>query len=337
MDLDAWLAETIVDAPCGPDLEYDPEFLSFEQATRGKAEQQFGDTVIAAEGPDWRAVERRGASLFMRTKDLRVSAQIVRAWVHIHGIRGLADGLAFTRALLDRQWDFVHPRLEIDGEYDALPRANALAVLGDFEGLVSDLRQANLLQITGYTVSVHDAESILTCLQGAATDPQGLGREQLVNILGKEFAAGNSVLCALQDARADLEVIRSLCLERMGPEFAPDLAALSGLLDLLARPLGGASTEEVDEGTDDPHFGAEVSPMALGGRPGSEVHSREDALRALDLVRSYLERSEPTNPAVLFIRRAEKMMTMGFMDIIRELAPDSVGQLEMITGAKRED
>ena len=43
-------------APCGEDLEYDPAFMALEEAARGKPEQQFGDTVIPAQAPDWRQV-----------------------------------------------------------------------------------------------------------------------------------------------------------------------------------------------------------------------------------------------------------------------------------------
>jgi type VI secretion system protein ImpA len=32
--------------PCGENLEYDADFQAMEQAMQGKAEQQFGDTII---------------------------------------------------------------------------------------------------------------------------------------------------------------------------------------------------------------------------------------------------------------------------------------------------
>ena len=44
------------DAPCGPDLEYDPEFQSLEQAGAGTPERQYGDKVFPAEPPDWPTV-----------------------------------------------------------------------------------------------------------------------------------------------------------------------------------------------------------------------------------------------------------------------------------------
>ena len=66
-----------------------------------------------------------------------------------------------------------------------------------------------------------------------------------------------------------------------------------------------------------------------------DIRSREDALRALERVCDFLARNEPTNPAPLLIRRAQRVMTMPFLDIIRELAPDAAGQVETITGSPK--
>ncbi|WP_224052300.1 type VI secretion system ImpA family N-terminal domain-containing protein, partial [Burkholderia cepacia] len=52
------LADVAPDAPCGANLEYDAEFLQLQERATPRAEQQYGDTVIPAEAPDWRAVER---------------------------------------------------------------------------------------------------------------------------------------------------------------------------------------------------------------------------------------------------------------------------------------
>jgi type VI secretion system protein ImpA len=66
-----------------------------------------------------------------------------------------------------------------------------------------------------------------------------------------------------------------------------------------------------------------------------DIRSREDAIRALERVCDFLARNEPTNPAPLLIRRAQRVMTMPFLDIIRELAPDAAGQVENITGTSQ--
>ncbi len=63
-----------------------------------------------------------------------------------------------------------------------------------------------------------------------------------------------------------------------------------------------------------------------------EIRSRDDALRLLDKVSEFLERNEPTNPAPLLIRRARRLMTMSFVDIMREMAPEGMDSIEKIAG-----
>jgi type VI secretion system protein ImpA len=53
IDVESLLQQTAEQPPCGPDLEYDAAFRELEQAARRKPEQQFGDTVVAAEEPAW--------------------------------------------------------------------------------------------------------------------------------------------------------------------------------------------------------------------------------------------------------------------------------------------
>ncbi len=60
--------------------EYDADFLAMEQASRGKAEQQFGSTIIPAEPADWNRVEKLATSLLERTKDIRVMLALTHAW-----------------------------------------------------------------------------------------------------------------------------------------------------------------------------------------------------------------------------------------------------------------
>jgi type VI secretion system protein ImpA len=339
MDIEQWLSEIAGDDPCGSDLEYDNEFLAFEQLSRGKPEQQYGDTVIPAEDPDWRALDRAAEALFKRSKDLRVAATLARAWTRLRGMQGFADALELTHALLERHWDGVHPRLEIDGEYDPVPRANAIGTLADPEGLMRDLRAATLLPIPGSPILVRDAEAAL--LPGAVQgEGATLSRGQLTGMLNTARADGSPELAELMRARDTLDGIRILCLDKLGPESSPDFNALTSLLALLTSPMqdaqGGA-----EGATDSATGGYQETPgdmpvRAPGAALSGDIRSREDASRALSMVCDYLERHEPTNPAPLLIRRAQRMMTMDFMAIISELAPDSVNQVEMVTGTHRE-
>lgn len=334
MDIEKLLSEVASDPPCGPDLEYDSEFLAFDQLSQGKPEQQYGDTVIPAEDPDWRAVDRAANSLLERSKDFRIVCILTRAWTRMHGMAGFADGLALTQGLLDRYWDAAHPRLEIDGEYDPVPRANALSILGNADGLLRDFRAAALIQGVGAPILVREAEGILGA---GANDNPVMSRAQLATLLVNAHASGHPDLLALLRAQEILKSINQTCLDKLGPESTPDFTVMLGLIGHVLYPiLNQQQNAEADEASSE----AEVSdsnpdPAAQGASKPitGEIRSRQDVDRVLNLVCAYLERHEPTNPAPLLIRRAQRMMGMDFMAIINELAPDSISQVRMVTGS----
>ena len=91
LDVDTLLEPVSDDSPCGPNLEYDDAYASFERSARGKAEQQYGETIIPAEDPNWREVRRLGLELVLRTKDLRVACLLVRGLLETEGLRELAS------------------------------------------------------------------------------------------------------------------------------------------------------------------------------------------------------------------------------------------------------
>ena len=72
---------------------------------------------------------------------------------------------------------------------------------------------------------------------------------------------------------------------------------------------------------------------ATASRQPGTINSREDASRALERVCEWIERNEPSNPAPLLIRRAQRLMSKSFIDIIRDLAPGGVEDIEKLAGS----
>jgi len=63
-----------------------------------------------------------------------------------------------------------------------------------------------------------------------------------------------------------------------------------------------------------------------------EVQSRDDVLAMLDKICSYYERNEPSSPVPLLMQRARRLVTMNFVDLIRDLADKGMPQIEAIAG-----
>ena len=339
IDVDAFLAPVNDTAPCGEDLEYAPAFLALEEAARGKTEQQFGDTVIAAQEPDWRAMHEQAVALFQRTRDLRVAIHLLRANTRLNGFAGFASGIKLVRGLVEQHWDAVYPRLDASDNNDPTMRLNALAPLADPTGMLADpgsvladLRQAVIgsardgLTVRQFELGLGKAEP--------NSNESGLSASGVADALSTASQQYPELLDQLVGVHADVRSIEAVIDARVGAANGPQLRQLRLLTQHLAQAAeaqrGGADL-------------ASESAVAQGGaapaarQSGSAaINSRDDAIKALDRVCEWIGRNEPTNPAPLLIRRAQRLMGKSFLEIIRDLAPDGLKDVERIAGVDSE-
>lgn len=63
-----------------------------------------------------------------------------------------------------------------------------------------------------------------------------------------------------------------------------------------------------------------------------DINSRADVVRALEKICSYYERHEPSSPLPLLLQRCKRLVPLGFVDILRDMAPDALSQVELIAG-----
>jgi type VI secretion system protein ImpA len=334
IDVQALVAPISDDAPSGPDLEYDPEFVELETVSRGKAEQQFGDTVIPAEEPEWRDVASRAESLLGRSKDLRVGVLAARAATRMDQIEGLSAGLELIKELTERYWDTLHPDLDHDDNDDPTMRLNALAPLADPETFLRDVRGVYLVASPQHgRVAVRDiliADNKLP----AAADETPMGATQIAGIVQAAGAENPQPLQAALTALEHLKALESFLSDKGVTSQAPDLRPLRDMLQSAAKVATEAlraSGGEVEGGEGEAAEGGEAgegAPKRISG----QILTREDAIRVLENVCKFIEQSEPSNPAPLLIRRAQRLMSRNFMEIIQDLAPESVEQIKKLAG-----
>ena len=322
IDTDTLLAPVDADTPCGDNLEYDADFLAMARAATGKAEQQFGSTIIPEEAPDWVQVERLASSLLARTKDLRVMLYLTRAWTQLRGLPGYADGLTLIHQAILRYWDALQPPLEFDGEADPLFRINALADLGDKAALAASVRAAPLLKSAAGEISLRDAGALLDgSKQECPNFPGGRARLQaLVMHIANTLAASRS------------EVTRHL-----GESALPEMSALTKVFSLVAlasqseAPAATEADATQETAAEQPPAAVQSASASLNWR-SAQIQSRDDAQLMLDKVKNYFRLHEPSHPAPLMIDRVQRLITLDFMQIVRDLAPDGLNQLETILG-----
>jgi type VI secretion system protein ImpA len=321
--------------PSGDDLEYDPAYMALEAAAQPKAEQQFGDTVIAAVEPEWRSLIGDATGLLQRSKDLRVAVLALRAAVRTQGIQGLALGLTLINELTEKFWDTVHPQLDAEDALDPTMRLNALAPMSDPSMVLRDVYDCLIGTSRNVgPIRVRDVAIAQGKLVATSADPS-YSAAQIEGGLQDIHTSEPALLEAVVNTAALVQKLQSLIAEKTGRVDEPDLKPLRSITYLLRQ------TYEAATGSSAPEDGAVAgdsgtAEAGTGGAVRGEIKTRQDALLMLDKVITFLERTEPGNPAPLLIKRAKRLVGVSFMDIMADLAPDSVNSIQIVTGKSQD-
>lgn len=330
IDIDALLTPVTDDLPQGSALDYDGDFLALERDLEGQPEQQYGETLIPAQQPDWPKALQAAQHLLGRSKDFRLAVTITRALTHIAGPQGTLQGLELVEAMLERYWHCAHPSLSEDGEEDLLPRSNALAALAAGSGLLGDLRDTEVPSRQLGRLKLGVLERIA---QAREDGKEPFKREQLPKFLQDELTTGNAALAALPSIKARIISLQQQLGQCLGSAHAPDFSPLLALLEPLCprAVMNEPTTDSLSSAPPQEPNG----PWATADT--GAAGSREQAIAMLDAVCDYLERSEPANPAPLLIRRARNMIGADFLTILRDLAPAGLQEAERIAGLSKDN
>ena len=317
---------------------------------RASPNSSTGDTIIAAEEPDWREVQAQALALLERSRDLRVLGHLAVARLHLGGLPDYAETLSLVQQLIETRWDEVHPQLDPEDDNDPTLRANALLQLGH-PGLVQkylrDLPLANSPRLGQYSWrDVAIAASLIP-----SSDPD----KPSESVIRSAFQDSNPERLAglRQAAEIAAQQVRGICNAfdaRAGSGNGPDLDELIKLLTQMAQFIqryaiatdGDAAAAEAAEAATESQPGA-PAPAGAVQRPAvvtaaalTEVTTRADALRLLDLVSQYYQRNEPSSPLPFLIDRARRLADKNFLDILRDMAPDGLLQAQNVTGIRDE-
>ena len=326
--LSTWL-EPLPGEATGEDLEYDPSFLELSQAVAGKSETQFG----AAEPPAWPVARELAESLFGQTRDLRVAMLWGRAVINLEGLEGLAKALYLIHGLLENFWDALHPRPDPD-DGDTFARMSVLSGLDSIDDLLGDVRQSQLIvdrRLGG--LRMRDVEIALTRLT-PRPDDSGTTAGQITGMLGDMPDLNERLKQAVEESLQGLKSLQSLMNDRFGTGSAVEVKNLRMMLTGMQSLLPDAveTADGMSEEGGEPSEGAGAPTRRGNGGGMGSIESRQDAVRAINLVCAYLERWEPTNPAQLLLRRAERLIDKNFLQLVRDLAPDAVNDVARILG-----
>jgi type VI secretion system protein ImpA len=244
-----------------------------------------------------------------------------------------------VRGIVENFWDGFYPRLDPDEANDPTFRVNILMSLCDGSTFIDRIRTVPLVASRTFgRFSLRD----MAVASGELPPVAGAEPPKAATIEGAFNECPLPELQATADAvraaTASLAAIETFVGDKVGAASGTNFSKLQEVLRTaekalatrLARRGVGAEIAAASEG---PAVGSTSGVLHAGGPSISgEINSREDVIRTLEKVCSYYERYEPSSPIPLLVQRAKRLVSASFLDIVRDLAPDGLAQIENLKG-----
>jgi len=278
----------------------------------------------------------------MTTKDLRVASILTATLLRTGGLAGFHSGLQLIRGYLDNFWPEVFPLLDATENNDPSERVNALSNLaapfgsdGDLLKIIAGLRKAPLLSAprTGRYGLEH-----YMVVRELTTWPADAGPAPTETLLdaAKQEVGVDGVLAVVTEARGivdDLNALEQTFKDKAGPQQFPSFELLRREFKLIITWLAVADASTGEAGA--VAEGGAVATTGGGGGPsiGGAVRNREDVLRALEAVINYYRTFEPSSPVPFLLKRAIRLATMDFLEVMNELTPEAREKIILVVGS----
>lgn len=341
MNLSKYLEPIAGDDPAGIDLSASGAIYELDRLVAGKPETQFAP----AEEADWRVVREKCEELLAQSKDLRVAAAYANVLLRTKGWGGFSAGLQLIRSYLENHWETIYPRLDPDDDNDPQERVNALNILGAPIGTAGDpYKSLAVLRTTPVTQSAQAGawglDAILAArdnapmLDGAAA-PSGAIIEGAFGETPQDFlnATKQSIDTALECAAAIQTYFTDTLSASTWPNYELLVADLKRLQTTLAAHLGDADAAAAEASGMNASPAARATSARAVAAPG-EIATRDDVVRTIDRIVQYYASNEPSSPIPLMLERVKRLVPMSFMEIIKDMTPDAMERVTLITGAK---
>ena len=359
VDVAALLAPVGDAGGAGEDLRQDYSPSSVYQKLRdaraeARAEERQRDSeaegeMALAEG--WRQVRRLGVeALEAKSKDFEIAAWLTEALVRQEGLAGLASGARLLAGLLEQHWDEGFPRPDEEGASEEEKLEGRSAPLGGLAGGDSDgsvmqaLRRAPLFRRpSGENFSLYQYE--------ASSDTAGLADEARKQ---QRYAQGvipldtietearfdrarlSSSVALSRAAREAWQAFQDQCEARFGSYYGPPTRRVAEVLERMievASRLGGAEDsveQSLAQGLPE-EAGASASVGGGLGVPGFNPAGREQALRTLEQLAAFFQKTEPHSFLAYTLADAARRGRLTLPELLAEVLQDDGARTAMLT------
>ncbi|MGH9949201.1 MAG: type VI secretion system protein TssA, partial [Pyrinomonadaceae bacterium] len=292
---------------------------------------------------DFRRVIELGVdSLSNKTKDLQIAAWLSEALIKQHGFAGLRDSLKLLAGLQQNFWDTMHP--EID-EGDMEGRANAIAWFesqGGFSVMAIpftggagcsyiDYEDSKTYDFPENVEMLDTAEQIrINELKARAETQRKVTGDQWRRAISETRRAEcERVNFVVEECWTEFAKLNLVIEEKFDRNQMPGLSNLKKTLDAvhseIKKLLEIKRVEEPDEL--DEELGEEGgvnedgTPRPAGSATGA-INSRRDALKRLNDIADFFQKTEPHSPISYIVQRAVKWgnmpLELWLQDVIKD-------------------
>jgi type VI secretion system protein ImpA len=323
MDVEALVHPLGEGAPCGTDLEDTQQMAAID------AFRVFGQATPLSADTDWRAINDAALDALGTSRDFRLLAHVAAAKLRLEGLQPLVNSLAIASRWLENYFDDVFPRIDDD----ALRRKNALNYFADRMAVVDALRRVTL--VSNRQLGSFNLRHVEIAAGRQAPGEEDAGSTVTEALINGAFSAApqedlGQLVASIDDGLSALKSIELAMVAKHGVQAAPDTRPLSDVMarirDVVAKHIRAPAVEGGDAA-------AVEGATPAGGVPG-QIRSREDAVRSLDAVAEFFRRSEPSSPVPMFVDRAKRLIARDFLEVLAELAPDSLAEVKRVGGLR---
>ena len=324
-DLETLLEPISEDDPCGPDLAYDQDRQTLEQAFDSSVSMDVTGEEATASDTDWRKIIKQTEDQLKRTKDVWLPVYLCRAGAKGGDLETVELGAKVLAGLFERYWDELHPKLDEYGMQGRKSPCDSLTRNGEF---LFPLQRMPLLQHARLgTYSGQDFERFQK--GGDTEDGYGMFRGTLQDTPEENLVEIADRLDRIEQAiRAADAIFTEKAAGEDSTHFLATYQALStmkaAVLSFTSAPAPEATAEASDDG------GGYEEDAGGGPRISGSVNSREDVIRALDAICDYYRRREPASPVPLALQRARDWVNKDNLAILRDIAPGGVDEAKRV-------
>ena len=339
-----------LDEVCGVNLEDTGDLNNLEQLAKGKEETQFSE----AEPADWKNILNESKGLFKKSKDLWVTSYIITALYTTEGFKGLNDGFDFFLELLNKYWNSLYPLIDEDDDDPYSFRLNVFKSLFSLRGLL-------YCNINNSVITNSRTFSNIT-IREAIEFIESKNEDKIIELHNSVKDSSEeqikSIIENIDSILTYLNALMQFLNEKIGEdgnsiETTDFIILLRNVFDYLSLSLQekeavienkneninaeqGMIDKEDDTSKSIPknthEFDKSTQYMSKSSVNLQNIKGRNDIKQIFRVICDWYKINEPSSPVPLFIKRAESLVDKSFIDIIQNIAGNTIPQIQLLFG-----